>query len=222
MHVGLIGGIGPAVTFLYYQRLFEIALAKNFPLELTVVNCDMPQFLNNFSQDKKENQASIFAELTDRLQKAGADFVVLPSIGGSFCLNEFMKKSPLPVQDVMTPLSIYMDKYKGKTIGLIGTNKAMNTKIYNFKNEIDWLIPDGEQFNNVHNSYVTLATEGKADKKNTEILISASRTLIDKGAEAIVLGGTDLFLVFENQELPFKVIDCAEVHIRHIANLAAK
>ena len=222
MHVGLIGGIGPAVTFLYYQRLFEIALAKNFPLELTVVNCDMPQFLNNFSQDKKENQASIFAELTDRLQKAGADFVVLPSIGGSFCLNEFMKKSPLPVQDVMTPLSVYMDKYKGKTIGLIGTNKAMNTKIYNFKNEIDWLIPDGEQFNNVHNSYVTLATEGKADKKNTEILISASRTLIDKGAEAIVLGGTDLFLVFENQELPFKVIDCAEVLIRHIANLAAK
>ena len=222
MHVGLIGGIGPAVTFLYYQRLFEIALAKNFPLELTVVNCDMPQFFNNFSQDKKENQASIFAELTKRLQKAGADFVVLPSIGGSFCLNEFMKKSPLPVQDVMTPLRAYMDKYKGKTIGLIGTNKAMNTKIYNFKNEIDWLIPDGEQFNNVHNSYVTLATEGKADKKNTEILISASRTLIDKGAEAIVLGGTDLFLVFENQELPFDIIDCADIHIRHIANLAAK
>ena len=222
MHIGLIGGIGPAVTFLYYNRLFEIASAKNFPLELTVVNCDMSQFLNNFSQDKKENQASIFAGLTDRLQKAGADFVVLPSIGGSFCLNEFMKKSPLPVQDVMTPLRIYMDKYKGKTIGLIGTNKAMNTKIYNFKNEIDWLIPDRQQFNNVHNSYVTLATEGKADKKNTEILISASRSLIDQGAEAIVLGGTDLFLVFENQELPFDVIDCADIHIQHIANLAAK
>jgi len=222
MHVGLIGGIGPAVTFLYYQRLFEVALAKNFSLELTVVNCDMPQFLNNFSQDKKENQASIFADLTSRLQKAGADFVVLPSIGGSFCLKEFIKISPLPVQDVMTPLKSYIEKYKGKTIGLIGTNKAMNTKIYDFAKEVDWLIPDGEQFNNVHNSYVALATEGKADKKNSEILISASRTLIDRGAEAIVLGGTDLFLVFENQELPFDVIDCADIHIRHIAILAAK
>ena len=222
MHVGLIGGIGPAVTFLYYQRLFEVALAKNFSLELTVVNCDMPQFLNNFSQDKKENQASIFADLTSRLQKAGADFVVLPSIGGSFCLKEFIKISPLPVQDVMTPLRSYIEKYKGKTIGLIGTNKAMNTKIYDFAKEVDWLIPDGEQFNNVHNSYVALATEGKADKKNSEILISASRTLIDRGAEAIVLGGTDLFLVFENQELPFDVIDCADIHIRHIATLAAK
>ena len=222
MHVGLIGGIGPAVTFLYYQRLFEVALAKKFPLELTVVNCDMPQFLNNFSQDKKENQASIFADLTSRLQKAGADFVVLPSIGGSFCLKEFIKISPLPVQDVMSPLRSYIEKYKGNTIGLIGTNKAMNTKIYGFAKEVDWVIPDGEQFNNVHNSYVALATEGKADKKNSEILISASRTLIDRGAEAIVLGGTDLFLVFENQKFPFDVIDCAEIPIRHIANLAAK
>ena len=222
MHVGLIGGIGPAVTFLYYQRLFEVALAKKFSLELTVVNCDMPQFLNNFSQDKKENQASIFADLTSRLQKAGADFVVLPSIGGSFCLKEFIKISPLPVQDVMSPLRSYIEKYKGKTIGLIGTNKAMNTKIYDFAKEVDWLIPDGEQFNNVHNSYVALATEGKADKKNSEILISASRTLIDRGAEAIVLGGTDLFLVFENQKFPFDVIDCADIHIRHIATLAAK
>jgi aspartate racemase len=98
----------------------------------------------------------------------------------------------------------------------------MNTKIYDFAKEVDWLIPDGEQFNNVHNSYVELATEGKADKKNSEILISASRTLIDRGAEAIVLGGTDLFLVFENLELPFDVIDCADIHIRHIATLAAK
>ena len=54
MHVGLIGGIGPAVTILYYQRLLEIALAKKFPLDLTVVNCDMLKFLTNFSQNKKE------------------------------------------------------------------------------------------------------------------------------------------------------------------------
>ena len=222
MHVGLIGGIGPAVTFRYYQRLFEIALAKKFSLELTVVNCDMPQFLNNFSQDKKEIQASIFAELASRLQKAGADFVVLPSIGGSFCLNEFIKKSPLPVQDVITPLRTYLDTYKGKTIGLVGTNKAMDTKIYNLTDEINWLIPEAEQFDDVHNSYVALATEGKANRQISETLISASKKLIGRGADAVVLGGTDLFLVFENHQLPFEIIDCADVHIGHIATLAAK
>ena len=222
MHVGLIGGIGPAVTFRYYQRLFEIATANKFALELTVVNCDMPQFLSNFSQDKKQNQASIFADLASRLQKAGADFVVLPSIGGSFCLNEFIKKSPLPIQDVMTPLRRYLEKYKGKTIGLVGTNKAMNTKIYNLTDEINWLIPEANQFNDVHNSYVALATKGKANKQISETLVSATKKLVDRGAEAIVLGGTDLFLVFENHQLPFEIIDCADIHIGHIATLAAK
>ena len=222
MHIGLIGGIGPAVTFRYYQRLFDISLAKNVPLELTVANCDMPKFLNNFSKDNKEDQASIFAELAIRLQKAGADFVVLPSIGGSYCLKEFIKKSPLPVEDVMTPLKAYIEIYKGKTIGLIGTNKAMNTKIYNLTNEIDWLIPETEQFDDVHNSYVALATKGKADGVNSDILMSASKKLIDRGAEAVVLGGTDLFLVFEDHKLPFDIVDCAEIHIKHIATLAEK
>ena len=222
MHVGLIGGIGPAITFRYYQRLFEIAREKKYALELTVVNCDMPQFLNNFLQNKNENQASIYADLANRLEKAGADFVVLPSIGGSFCLNEFIKISPLPVQDIMTPLRAYLDTYKGKTLGLIGTDKAMNTKIYDLTNEVDWLIPNAKEFDDVHNSYVALATEGKANKKDSETLTSAARKLIDRGAEAVVLGGTDLFLVFENHQLPFEIIDCADIHIRHVATLAAK
>ena len=222
MHVGLIGGIGPAVTFRYYQRLFEIAREKKYALELTVVNCDMPQFLNNFLQNKNENQASIYADLANRLEKAGADFVVLPSIGGSFCLNEFIKISPLPVQDIMTPLRAHLDAYKGKTLGLIGADKAMNTKIYDLTNEVDWLIPNAEEFDDVHNSYVALATEGKANKKDSETLTSAARKLIDRGAEAVVLGGTDLFLVFENHQLPFEIIDCADIHIRHVATLAAK
>ena len=126
------------------------------------------------------------------------------------------------MQDVITPLRIYLDSYKGKTIGLVGTNKAMNTKIYNSTHEINWLIPEAEHFDDVHNSYVALATEGKVNKQISKTLVSASKKLIDRGAEAVVLGGTDLFLVFENHQLPFEIIDCADIHIGHIANLAAK
>ena len=122
----------------------------------------------------------------------------------------------------MTPLRAYLVTYKGKTLGLIGTDKAMNTKIYDLTNEVDWLIPNAKEFDDVHNSYVALATEGKANKKDSETLTSAARKLIDRGAEAVVLGGTDLFLVFENHQLPFEIIDCADIHIRHVATLAAK
>jgi aspartate/glutamate racemase len=45
--------------------------------------------------------------------------------------------------------------------------------------------------------------------------------LIDRGAEVIVLSGTDLFLAFDDNSLSIDAIDCAEVHIKHLLELAA-
>jgi aspartate racemase len=50
---------------------------------------------------------------------------------------------------------------------------------------------------------------------------SAARRLIDEQrAEAILLGGTDLALVFDEQTAPYPLIDCAAIHVVAIADLA--
>ncbi len=41
----------------------------------------------------------------------------------------------------------------------------------------------------------------------------AGRRLADRGAEAVLLGGTDLFLAFTGHDCGFPVIDCADVHV---------
>ena len=58
--------------------------------------------------------------------------------------------------------------------------------------------------------------------KNKSVLISACNLLIHWGAEAIVLGGADVFLAFDDISIPISVIDCAEVHNKHPAELAAQ
>ena len=221
MHLGLIGGIGPAVTCLYYTRLCEIAKTKGFKLELTLANCDMPEFMVNFLSANRDIQAGIYCDLTEGLKAAGAECVALVSIGGSFCLDEFMKNSSLPVVDILTPLREHLEKTHYKRLGLIGTKVAMETKIYGVTDSVEWLIPEGKNFQITHSSYVELANAGVATSENKDDFISASNELIDKGAEAIVLGGTDLFLAFDDISLSIDVIDCAEVHIKHLAKLAA-
>lgn len=57
--------------------------------------------------------------------------------------------------------------------------------------QLDRVVPNGKQFDNVHNSYISLVTEGKVDKENSKILIFVSRTLIDRDAGVVVLQGTD-------------------------------
>jgi aspartate racemase len=50
----------------------------------------------------------------------------------------------------------------------------------------------------------------------------AARLVRDAGAEAIVLGGTDLFVAFDKPSYPYKIFDCALVHARAIAQMAHK
>jgi aspartate racemase len=44
----------------------------------------------------------------------------------------------------------------------------------------------------------------------------------DAGAQAILLGGTDLALVFDQEKSTFPVIDCAVIHAQQIAQLAMR
>ena len=37
-----------------------------------------------------------------------------------------------------------------------------------------------------------------------------------QGAEAVLLGGTDLFLAFQGQDCGFPALDCAEIHVEAI------
>ena len=41
MHIGLIGGIGPAATEFYYRNLVRAHAAANRAMELTIVHADM-------------------------------------------------------------------------------------------------------------------------------------------------------------------------------------
>ena len=97
MHIGLIGGIGPAATDLYYRGLIDEMKRRSTPLEATIVHADAPTLVANFEARAPEVQASIFARLTERLKSAGAEAVAITSIGGHFCVNEFRPLSALPV-----------------------------------------------------------------------------------------------------------------------------
>jgi len=97
MHIGLIGGIGPAATDLYYRGLIARMKAAGVPLEATIVHADAPTLLRNFEARDQGAQVEIFVALTERLKRAGADAVVITSTGGHFCVAPFVEVSPLPV-----------------------------------------------------------------------------------------------------------------------------
>ena len=64
----------------------------------------------------------------------------------------------------------------------------------------------------LHTIYLCLV--GDFTEAQRRVFFSVGRRLCQvQGAEAVILGGTDLFLAFAGEECGFPVIDCAEVHV---------
>lgn len=67
MHIGLIGGIGPAATDFSWRRLITTFAGANTPLELTIVHADAPTLLRNLAANEAQAQVAIYLRLTSAL-----------------------------------------------------------------------------------------------------------------------------------------------------------
>ncbi len=214
MHLGLIGGIGPAATAFYYRQLTRAHAATGQRLELTIAHAELRDLMQHMTEGAPEKQAHIFLQLARRLQAAGAEAVAVTSIGGHFCIDELLKVCPLPIVNVIPELAAELRRRRLTRVGLLGTGTVMNTRVYGGISAVDVVVPQGDDFTAVHREYVALAVAGRATAQQRALFFSVGRELCQRqGAEAVVLGGTDLFLAFDGYDCGFPVIDGAQVHV---------
>lgn len=217
MHIGLIGGIGPAATDFYYRRLIKKAADSNRNLDLTIVHADTSALLTNLLNDDHAAQCAIYEALTKRLVLAGADNVVVTSIAGHFCIDAFAEISPLPIIDLTTALSRWLAQNGFSRVGILGTEPVMRSGMYGKLSPVEVMAPGGDALRQVHEAYVTLARTGEPTAAQKKTFVEAGHALIASGAEAVLLGGTDLNAVLNAEEDAFPVVDCAGIHVDAIA-----
>ncbi|MEM9842767.1 MAG: aspartate/glutamate racemase family protein [Pseudomonadota bacterium] len=218
MHIGLIGGIGPAATDFYYRQLIAKASSMQRALDLTIVHADSPTLLANMASGNHAAQTDIYVRLTERLKAAGADCVVITSISGHFPIDAFLPVSPLPVVDLMHILRAWLLTNGYKKVGLLGTKTVMQSAMHGKLTGLSLCIPEGDDVDRVHTAYIDLALSGVPTDQHRDVFFPAGEALVRaQGAEAVLLGGTDLNAAFDGHTPPFQVIDCAAIHVDAIA-----
>ena len=221
MQIGLIGGIGPAATDYYYRNIITSYANQDVSLDLTIVHADAPTLLVNLAAHNVDEQVAIYQRLTNRLALAGADCVVVTSIAGHFCIEEFKNTSPLPVIDMIEETNKAISKAGFSHIGILGTKTVMETKFYGGITTAEIVPPKGAQLNAVHEAYVSMAATGTVSNAQRQVFETACTNLLEtQDVEAIMLGGTDLALVYNEQNSEFPIIDCAKIHCDAIVEWA--
>jgi len=223
MHIGLIGGIGPAATDFYYRRLIATFASKKAALELTIVHADTPTLLGNLASNDAATQVAIYMKLTNRLAAAGAECVAITSVSGHFCIDAFKASSVLPVVDMISEVNRAIEQRAFERIGILGTRTVMETRLYGGVSRVEVVPPSGQDLEDVHQAYVAMAASGIVTEAQRAVFAAVSKRLLkESGIEAIMLGGTDLALVFNERDAEFPLIDCAGIHADGIVNLATR
>ncbi|MEL6317565.1 MAG: aspartate/glutamate racemase family protein, partial [Pseudomonadota bacterium] len=161
-------------------------------------------------------QAAIYARLTERLARAGADRVAVTSIGGHFCIEAFKPLSALPVIDIVDAVRDAVAARGARRVGLIGTRTVMESGFYGGLAPVETLAPPGALADAVHAAYVDMATSARVTAEQRAVFDEACAALLEAGADAVLLAGTDLALAYDAQTSDLPLIDGIAAHVAAI------
>jgi aspartate racemase len=154
---------------------------------------------------------------------AGAECLVVTSIAGHYCIDSFKEQSPLQIIDMIMEVNEFIKASKLTRVGILGTRTVMETRFYSGISSAEVVTPPDKLLDDVHTAYVSMAASGNVTSQQRAVFDAACDQLISvEKVEAIMLGGTDLALVYKEGQTQFPIVDCAAIHVEAVVNYATR
>jgi aspartate racemase len=152
-----------------------------------------------------------------RLKAAGAEFAAIPAITPHYCIRELIAASPLPLVNIFDPLVEELAARGVGRVAVFGTRYVMESSLYGFAGDVEIIRPTGEEMEYIHSTYLELLQNGAGTEEQHRNMTAIAHTLQKRdGAEAILMAGTDLAVLFNEGNTEFPYVDCAALHLKRI------
>jgi aspartate racemase len=215
--IGLVGGLGVGAAVHYYRELSAAHEAAKRRLELAIVHAQMSRVFEYAATDDRAGLAQYLAGILLQLKASGATVGVVPALTPHLAIDELLAITPIPLVNVIEVVQKALAGRGLKRVALFGTRFVVESDMFGRLPDVAIARPRGDEIALIHDTYSQLARTGAAAPGARERLIELANTLATRdGAEAIVLAGTDLSLIFDDSNTPFPHLDCASAHIQAI------
>jgi len=214
--IGILGGMGPEATLDCFAKIIKNTPAKKDQDHLRVVIDSNPKVPDRTAAILG-NGDSVVPEVVQgglALEKAGADFIIIPCVSVHFFLDELRSQIGLPILSIFDSVAeaIEQDHPEIKTVGLMGTSGTIQGGLFQKRlatGGIKTLVCD-----DYHQAQVMAAIydikKGQPDRSQSAItadLIAAAESLITQGAEGIIAGCTEIPLALKQEHLSVTYFD---------------
>jgi aspartate racemase len=220
--LGIIGGIAPPSTIDYYREITSRYRARSpegrYP-SLLIDSLDGTRFLPlvGDASARGELVAFLLAEL-ERLARAGADLAIFASNTPHVVFDEVAASSPMPLISIVEEAATAAAAQGHRTLGLLGAEITMSGGFYQQVFErrgMRVVTPTPQDRAYVNERYFAELTEGVfLDDTRSGICAVVDRMVENDHVEAVVLGGTELPLLFRGTGLPrLPTLDTTSIHV---------
>jgi aspartate racemase len=216
--LGLVGGLGVGAAVHYYVNLAKAHHEQGRALDMVMVHAEPPRVMDFLRASDREGMARYLARFILRMEDAGAEFAVVPAVTPHYCIRELIAISPLPLLNVFEPLEQELAARALKRIAVLGTRFVIESDLFGEVPSVEFVRPQPAEIERIHEIYTKLALSGEASPGQHAELSAIAHELIRRDkVDAVLLGGTDLALLFNDSNTDFPHVDVAGVHIRAIA-----
>jgi aspartate racemase len=225
--IGLLGGMSWESTLFYYRLVNEEVRARLGGLhsaELLLDSVDFAPIAQMQSDARWDDAGAALAEHAARLERCGAHVLVL-------CTNTMHKVAPaiearitIPLLHIAHPTGEAITKRGLARVGLLATRFTMEQTFYRDRLAerfgLDVITPDEDDRARVHAIiYDELCLGDVRDASRDEYRRIASR-LIDRGAEGIIFGCTEIAMLLSASDVAVPVFDTTALHARAAVDFA--
>ncbi|KUI97571.1 aspartate/glutamate racemase family protein [Vibrio sp. MEBiC08052] len=227
--IGLLGGMSWESTLSYYKAINESVQNKLGGLhsaKISLYSVDFDEIEKLQHQGKWDETAKILSDSAKSVESGGADFLLI-------CTNTMHKVAPQIESSISIPILHIADATAEQLladgiqkVGLLGTRFTMEQDFY--KNRltekfgIEVIVPNSDQQTVIHDIIYQELCLGVIRDDSRAQYLDIIQSLSAQGAEAVILGCTEIALLVKQEHTDVTLYDTTAIHAEAAVLLALK
>ena len=216
--IGLIGGMSWESTSEYYRIINEEIkerLGGLHSAKCLINSVDFEEIERFQSRGDWNGAGEVLANAAYSLQKGGADFIIICTNTMHKVVGKIKAKIDIPVLHIADATAKEIKRKDIQKVGLLGTKYTMEQDFYKSRieeNNIKVIVPSEKNRKEINKVIYTELCLGKIVSQSREYYKRVIEELVQKGAQGIILGCTEIGLLIKQENVSVPIFDTTHIH----------
>jgi len=217
--IGLIGGMSWESSAEYYRIINQAVRSRLGGMRSARVlmwSFDFGEIEALQHAGRWDDAAALLVDAAQRLERGGAGFFLICTNTMHRMADQVQAAVGIPLLHIADPTADRIKAQGITRVGLLGTAFTMEQEFYKGRLRdrfgLDVLVPEAGDRAVVHRVIYEELVQGRAEPASRDTYRAVIARLVERGAEAVILGCTEIMLLVQPGDSPVPLFDTTALH----------